>query len=105
MSDGDEHLMYLEPKPAGDAPRVARIGLVLLSKSGRNVYYDGLAYETQGHDGVEGEYWEAASGQVYWIASPSPAGNDQHWPGELTLEVDEDAQQAYEREVRGGGAA
>jgi hypothetical protein len=90
-------LMYIERKYGLRGP--ARIGWVRFSQTGRTLYYAGHAFRSVKGRGTKFNHYDVASGETYWISGPRRDGNDPLYPA--TVEIDEDAREAYWRDVRG----
>ena len=100
--DMKPRLMYVENKSEGGLNGVGRIGWVSFSKTGRTLRYRGLEFQSLKGKGCKANYVELASSDEYWISGPRRDGLDRMYGGG-GVEVDEDAREAYAREVRGEG--
>jgi len=70
-------IMYLEDKSAGlNGP--ARIGRVTYSKTGQSIYYGGRTFQRQGGDGFKANYFDADTGDHFWISGPRKDGLDRY---------------------------
>ena len=95
-------LMYIENKDGDIDGADARIGWVTFSKSGRSIYYRGRTLRRSPGGGVSGNFFDADSGEEFWVSGVKSRGSNQH-PQErrCTVQVDDDAIEAYQR-VRTG---
>lgn len=90
-------VMYVENKD-GDIDGVeARIGWVEFSKSGRTVYYRGRTLKRAKGGGIRGNYYDEETGQEYWISGVKEKGSNVHWAESVSVAVDKDAREEYER--------
>lgn len=91
-------IMYIEYKGSG-ITRPARIGRVSLSKSGRTVYYKSRTFQPLKGAGFKANYYDAETGEHYWISGCREDGCDTFYPG--VVEIDDDVQEEYWVEIRG----
>jgi len=77
-----------------------RIGWCTFSKTGRTVYYQGRAFHRLGayQCGYKTNHFDVANGRNYWISAPKKNGQDTLYPG--VIEIDDDAQEEYWKEIR-----
>ncbi|HVW13619.1 MAG TPA: hypothetical protein VHB54_07360 [Mucilaginibacter sp.] len=73
-------LMYVELKTGQSNRGPAWIGKAFFSKTGRTIYFNGLAF-LKGERHGEGNYLERISGDSYWISGLKKDGKDRHWAG------------------------
>ena len=85
-------LMYVENKHGEIDGANARIGWVTFSKTGRTVYYRGL--ELSKARGVSGNFFDAATGDEYWVSGIKKRGSNVHYAEPATVAIDEDAVEA-----------
>jgi len=104
MSGKKTRIMYIEDKSAGlNGP--ARIGLVTFSKSGQSLHYGGRLFQRLGGDGFKANYYDAETGDHYWISGPRKDGCDRLYPSSsMPVEIDADVHDEYWTEIRGCGA-
>ncbi len=88
-------IMYIECK-AGVLTGTARIGRVTFSRSGLTIYYAGRVF--QRFRGVKANYFDAETGEEYWISGCKKKGDDTLYPG--TVEIDEDVREEYWLPIR-----
>jgi hypothetical protein len=88
-------LMYVENKSKAGDRGEARIGWVTFSKTGRSVYYRDRCFQRIKGGGVAGNYFDAESGDEYWISGVKKAGTNRHWAGGGEIQIDDDAQTEY----------
>ena len=79
MAGQRTELKYIELKTRYRDDGPAWIGKVLLSKSGRMVYFNNHAF--QRCIGLSGNYYDVETGEEYWISSVKKNGEDRHWAG------------------------
>ncbi len=91
-------LMYIEYKGEGIVG-AARIGWVTFSKSGRSLEYGGRRFRSLSGSGFKANYFDEETGEHYWISGCKRDGTDALYS--TTIEIDEDAREAYWTEVRG----
>lgn len=93
-------LMYMENKDGLIDGANARIGWVSFSRTGQTVYYRDLALQRGA--GASGNFFDAATGEEYWVSGVKQRGSNAHWAeAAVSVEVDPDALEAY-RALRGG---
>ena len=90
-------VMYIESKANGlSGP--ARIGRVTFSKSGRSLYYRGRLFHRLGGQGFKANYFDAETGEEYWISGCKKAGGDTLYGG--TIAIDDDVREEYWATIR-----
>lgn len=101
MTARKTRIMYIEDKSAGlNGP--ARIGRVTLSKSGQSLHYGGQHFQRLGGQGSKANYFDAETGDHFWISGPRKDGEDRLYPSSsLPVEIDADVAAEYWREIRG----
>lgn len=92
-----KRLMYIENKSGTIDGADARIGWVTFSKTGSTIYYRGR--ELAKCQGVWGNFREVETGDEYWVSGVKTRGSNAHYAYPVTIQVDEDAAEAY-RECR-----
>lgn len=102
MAAKKTRIMYIEDKSEGlNGP--ARIGRVMLSKSGQSVHYDGRTFQRLGGQGFKANYFDTETGAHFWISGPRKDGRDRLYDGSTKpVEIDDDAQAEYWADIRGG---
>ncbi len=94
--NGKTEVMYIEHCPPGKLHRGdAWIGRVTWSKSGSSCYYRGMHLEA-GHGRGGGNYFEATTGESYWVSGVKTRGSNRHWAGGGPVHVDADVAEEYE---------
>lgn len=88
-------LIYVELKTGHDDNGPAWIGFAGSSKSGATIYFNGKAFKSLKGSGFYANYYEAESGDEYWISGVKKNGQDRHWAGSGKVEIDEDAIAPY----------
>ncbi len=101
MTAKKSRIMYIEDKSEGlNGP--ARIGRVMLSKSGQSVHYDGRTFRRLGGLGFKANYFETETGAHFWISGPRKDGGDRLYEGSAKpVEIDVDVQAEYWADIRG----
>ncbi|HLY92790.1 MAG TPA: 1-deoxy-D-xylulose-5-phosphate synthase [Candidatus Angelobacter sp.] len=90
-------IMYIESKGDGISGP-GRIGRVRFSKTGKSIYYKGKMFQSLKGSGFKANYFDAESGEEYWISGCKKDGGD-HLYGSTT-EIDDDVREEYWREIR-----
>lgn len=80
-------LRYIELKSAAQSGR-AWIARVLLSRSGRTVYFNGRALRRARGGGIRGNHFDTRTGEEYWISGVKRDGRDRHWAEGGVVRVD-----------------
>jgi hypothetical protein len=88
--------MYIEQKDGISGP--ATIGRVSYSKSGKSVYYRGRLYQSLKGIGFKANFFDAETGEHYWISGCKKDGTDRLYSG--TVEIDEDVREEYWTDIR-----
>lgn len=88
-------LIFVELKSGFNDDGPAWIGFAGSSKSGATIYFDGKAFKSLKGAGISGNYYEASSGDEYWISGIKKNGQDRHWAGNGTVEIDRSAIEPY----------
>ncbi|HVV37559.1 MAG TPA: hypothetical protein VHC63_13195 [Acidimicrobiales bacterium] len=92
-----DRIMYVELKSGYNDDGPAWIGRVSFSKTGRTVYYRGRTLQRKPYGGGPGNHFDVETGEEFWISGVKKSGQDRHWAGKGTVEVDEDARDEYTR--------
>ncbi len=88
-------LIYVELKTGHDDNGPGWIGFAGSSKSGATIYFNGKAFKSLKGSSFSANYYEAESGDEYWISGVKKNGQDRHWAGSGKVEIDEDAIAPY----------
>lgn len=91
--------MYIESKASG-LTGVARIGRVTYSKTGATIYYRSQAFRSLKGRGFKSNYYDAQTGDHYWISGPRRDGADRLYPSNIPVEVDDDVREQYWTDIR-----
>ena len=88
-------LKYVEKKTghANDGP--AWIAHVNVSKSGRTIYFNGLALKRGSGSTGAGNHIDVATGDEYWISNVKKNGADRHWSGSGVVKIERAAVEEY----------
>lgn len=93
-------VMYIENKNGLIDGARGRIGWVGFSKTGQSVYYRGRMLQKS--RGISGNFFDAASGDEYWVSGVKQRGSNGHPADQgVGIEIDPDALDAY-RSIRAG---
>jgi hypothetical protein len=105
MSARKTRIMYIENKSVSlNAP--ARIGRVTFSKSGQSILYQGRTFRRLGGDGFKANYFDAETGDHFWISGPRKDGRDRLYPSSsMPVEIDADVHDEYWKDIRGHAVA
>lgn len=100
MSVRITRIMYIENKAEGlNGP--ARIGRVILSKSGQSLRYGEKEFQRLGGRGFKANYFDAETGEHYWISGPRKDGADRLYLGStMPVEIDADVAEEYWQDIR-----
>lgn len=90
-------IMYIESKGEG-ITGPGRIGRVSFSKSGKSIYYRGRMFQSLKGSGFKSNYFDAESGEEYWISGCKKDGTDHLYGG--TTEIDDDIREEYWMRIR-----
>jgi hypothetical protein len=90
-------ILYIENKSEQLNNR-GRIGRATYSKTGKTIYYRGLAFQSL-KGGYKANYVEVESGDLYWISGPKKFGGDRLY-GTPGTEIDEDVREEYWTTIR-----
>ena len=96
-------IKYVELKSGFNDDGPASISWVTFSKTGRTVHYRGRSLQRIIRGGVNSNHYDVETGEEYWISGVKRNGEDRHWAGKGTVEIDDDAREEYER-IIGHGA-
>jgi hypothetical protein len=86
-------LMYVELKTNHSDDGPAWIGKAFFSKTGRLLYFNGLAFAKGSRSG--GNYYEVLNVDYYWISGIKKEGTNRHWAGGGKIQIDKDAIEEY----------
>jgi hypothetical protein len=92
-------IMYIENKSEG-LTGPARIGRVSFSKTGRTLYYRGRSFQSLKGAGFKSNYYDVETGDEYWISGPRKDGRDRLYGEPIPVEIDDDVQEEYWRQIR-----
>lgn len=90
-------IMYIERKDDG-LTGPARIGRVTFSQTGKSIYYQGRLLQSLKGSGFKANYFDAATGEQYWISGCKKRGGDTLYGG--VVEIDEDVREEYWTKIR-----
>lgn len=92
-------LRYIELKTgcADDGP--AWIARVVLSRSGRTLYFADKALKRGGGQLGSGNYLNIQTGEVYWVSGVKKSGRDRHSAGSGAVSIEAGAVKEYLAEI------
>jgi hypothetical protein len=75
----------------------ASISRVTINRTGKTIYFlDRVLARIRG-GGVKGNYYDAQTGEEYWVSGVKRNGEGRHWVGSGSVEIDDDARYEYYR--------
>jgi hypothetical protein len=101
MAGNLTRVMYIELKSGHGDQGPARIGLVRFSRTMKTLYYQNQQFRSCGGRGIGGNFYDVATGETYWISGPKKNGQDRHWAGSGSVEIDPDVADEYWNNIRG----
>jgi hypothetical protein len=81
-------LKYIEIKPGFNDNGPAWIARVKASKSGRTIYFNGMALKRAVGGMISGIYYNLDSHDEYWISGVKKRGTNRHWAGSSRIIVE-----------------
>jgi hypothetical protein len=87
-------IRYIELKSGYEDDGPAWIARVLVSKSGRTVYFNGKALK-RSTQVVSGNYYDVETAEDYWVSGVKKKGGDRHWAGRGKITIDAGAIDEY----------
>lgn len=92
-------IMYIDDKSGDRGLRGrGRIGLVTFTKTGKSIYYKGRLFLPLKGNGFKANYFEAETGDHFWISGCKKNGLDTLYGG--VVEIDDDIRERYWTEIR-----
>ena len=85
--------MYVELKSGYSDDGPAWIGKAFFSKTGRSLYFNGLAFAKGSR--VGGNYYEVLNVEYYWISGIKKSGTNRHWAGHGKIKIDKNVIDEY----------
>jgi len=82
-------LRYIEKCTGGNHNGPAWIAYVLVSRSGRTIYFNGRALRAGG--GGAGNHYDLETGEGYWVSGVKRRGSNRHWAGSGQIVVEASA--------------
>lgn len=95
--DSRSKIMYIEYKGDG-LVGPARIGRVTFSQSHKTIYYNDRKLQSLKGAGYKANFFDAESGDWYWISNCRNDGQDTLYPG--IIEIDDDVREEYWTVIR-----
>jgi hypothetical protein len=93
-------IMYIEYKSDDGIIGEARLGRVTFSKTGKSIHYNGKTVQTLSGRGFKSNYFDAETGEHYWISGCRKDGSDRLYGERLPIYIDEDVRVEYWTEIR-----
>lgn len=90
-----DKLLYVELKSGHGDSGPAWIGKARVSKSGRTLYFNGLALKSANGAGISGNYVDTVTAEEYWVSGVKKNQQDRHWAGSGIVMVDETVVDEY----------
>jgi hypothetical protein len=87
-------IRYIELKSGYQDDGPAWIARVLVSKSGRTVYFNGKALK-RSTQLASGNYYDVETSESYWVSGVKKKGGDRHWAGRGKITIDAGAIDEY----------
>ena len=87
-------IRYIELKSGYHDDGPAWIARVLVSKSGRTVYFNGKALKRSTQAG-SGNFYDVETAESYWVSGVKRKGGDRHWAGRGKITIDAGAVDEY----------
>jgi hypothetical protein len=81
-------LMYVELKTGFNDNGPAWIGRALFSKTGKSIYFNGLALKQTLSGSTGGNKYEINTGDIYWVSGIKKNEQDRHWAGSGKIRID-----------------
>lgn len=95
--------MYIELKSGQSDKGPAWIGKVEFSKTGKTIYFNGLAFKKMTGTAFaysdSSNYYDLENREGYWISGVKKNGQDRHWAGGGKIMIDEGIIEEYLRLV------
>lgn len=102
LTKGEERrVMYIENKEGDIDGLSARIGWASFSKTSHTVYYRGRVLKRAKGGGINGDYFDAETGEKYWVSGIKKRGSNAHYAEPVDISIDEDALYEY-RKIKNG---
>ncbi len=92
-------LKYIEQKSGQSNRGPAWIARVTPSKTGRTLYFNGMALKRAIGGGISGNHFDSETGDEYWVSGVKKDGRDRHWAGSGIVWIEEGAVAEYLRVV------
>jgi|SRR3989339_568534 len=96
-------IMYIELKSGQSDKGPAWIGKVEFSKTGKTIYFNGLAFKKMTGTAFaysdSSNYYDLENREGYWISGVKKNGQDRHWAGGGKIMIDEGIIEEYLRLV------
>ena len=88
-------LRYVELKTGFADNGPAWVARVTVSRSGRAVYFGRKLLKRARRGGITGNYFDAETGDEYWVSGVKKDGHDRHWAGSGTVAIEAGAVGEY----------
>jgi hypothetical protein len=91
----NDRIVYVELKSGFSDDGPAWIGKARFSKTGRTVYFNGMAFQSCGGQGAGANFRDVESGDEYWISGVKKNRDDRHWAGAGVISIDKSVVAEY----------
>jgi hypothetical protein len=81
-------LTYIELKTGHSESGIAWIGRPEVSKTGRTIYFNGMALKANRIAGGPGNYHDIETGEIYWVSRVKKNESDRHKSGSGEILID-----------------
>lgn len=88
-------LKYIELKTGYSDNGPAWIARVTISKSGRTIYFNGMALKHTITRGPSYNHFDIETGDGYWVSGVKKSGMDRHWAGSGRIAIEASAVPEY----------
>ena len=95
----ETRIMYIEYKGEG-LTGIANIGRVTFTKTKRGLHYNGKTFQKMRIPGFKTNYYEAETGDEYWISGCKKDGSDRLYGERLPIYIDEEVRIEYWTKIR-----
>jgi len=81
-----KQLVYVELKTGYSGNGPAWVGTATYSKSGRMLYFNGMAFQKGSN--IQGNHFNVLTADEYWISGIKKDGTNRHWAGSGKILID-----------------
>ncbi|MCI0485364.1 MAG: hypothetical protein L0229_02070 [Blastocatellia bacterium] len=94
-----EEARYIEMKSGYNDDGPAWIAKVRFSKSGKTIYFNGMALKSCKGAGIGANYYDYATGEEYWISGIKKQEWNRHWAGSGKVMIERSLLEWYKTTV------